>query len=149
MPEYMETTVDKFTFKVAVDRYYSEQGIWALRVGKVVRIGLSDYMQQRSGDIAFADIQPVGTELEANDDAAEIETIKVDATVASPVRGSVIAVNPKMEMEPEVINQDPYGEGWLCEIEPANWETDLEKLLKPEEYFIVMKAEAEEEAKNL
>ena len=145
MPEFMETTVDKFTFKVAVDRYYSEQGIWVLRVGKVVRIGLSDYVQQRSGDIAFADVQPVGTLLGADGDAAEIETIKVDTTVASPVRGSVIAVNPKMEMEPEVINQDPYGEGWLCEIEPTDWETDLEKLLKPEAYFSVMKAEAEEE----
>jgi len=149
MPEFMETTVDKFTFKVATDRYYSEQGIWALRTGKVIRIGLSDYLQQRSGDIAFADVQPAGTQLEAGGDVAEIETIKVDTTVASPVSGSIVTVNPKMELEPEVINQDPYGEGWLCEIEPMNWEADLEKLLEPKAYFIVMKKEAEEEAKNL
>ncbi len=149
MPEYMETTVDKFTFKVAVDRCYNEQGVWALKVGEVVRIGLSDYLQQRSGDVAFADVQPVGTELKIDDDAAEIETIKVNATAASPVRGRVVTVNPKMEMEPEVINQDPYGEGWLCEIEPTDWEADSAKLLKPEAYFSVMKTEAEEEAQNL
>jgi len=149
MPEFMETTVDKFTFKVATDRYYSEQGIWALKAGKVIRIGLSDYLQQRSGDIAFADVQPAGTQLEVDGAVAEIETIKVDTTVASPVSGSIVTINPKMELEPEVINQDPYGEGWLCEIEPANWEADLEKLLEPKAYFIVMKAEAEEEAKNL
>mgnify|MGYP000211826602 CR=1 FL=1 len=61
MPEFLEVTVDKFTFKVATDRVYSREGVWALAEGNRVRIGLSDFLQQRSGDIAFAEIKPAGT----------------------------------------------------------------------------------------
>ena len=65
MPDFLETTVDKFTFKVAVDRFYNEEGVWAKEENGRVRIGLSDFLQQRSGDVAFAEIKPVGTALAA------------------------------------------------------------------------------------
>lgn len=147
MSDLMETKVDKFTFKVATDRFYTTEGIWALADGSVVRIGLSDFVQQRSGDIAFADVKPEGTVLEAGDDAAAIETIKVNVDIASPVGGKIVRVNPLMETAPETINQDPFGEGWLCEIEAADWETDRLKLLDAAAYFVQMKQEAENEAK--
>jgi hypothetical protein len=67
----------------------------------------------------------------------------------SPVAGTVIEVNPGMDMEPEVINQDPYGEGWLAIIEAADWPADKAKLLDPQAYFNHMVAEAGEEVKNL
>ena len=60
MPDYLETTVDKFTFKIATDRLYSTEGVWAKAEGKMVRVGLSDFVQQRSGDVAFAEVKPVG-----------------------------------------------------------------------------------------
>ena len=145
MPEFMETKVDKFTFRVAVDRYYNSEGVWALSNGDVIRVGLSDFLQQRSGDIAFAEVKPVGTELAFNDEAASIETIKVNITLSSPVSGKVIRINPQLEASPEVINQDPYGEGWLCEIEVKDWESDRSKLLPAEVYFVKMKNEAEQE----
>jgi glycine cleavage system H lipoate-binding protein len=63
MPEFLEVTVDKFTFKVATDRFYTREGLWVLPVADRVRVGLSDFLQQRSGDIAFAEIKPVGTAL--------------------------------------------------------------------------------------
>ncbi len=61
MPEFLETTVDKFIFKVATDRYYSSEGLWALAEGNRIRIGLSDFLQQRSGDVAFAEVKPPDT----------------------------------------------------------------------------------------
>ncbi len=150
MPEYLEATVDKFTFRVATERAYNGEGVWALAEGDSrVRIGLSDFLQQRSGDVAFAEVQPEGTALAAGDEVAVIETIKVNIGLSSPVSGTVVAVNPAMDMEPEVINADPYGEGWLAVIEASDWEADRASLLSPEQYFAIMKRDAEEEAGNL
>ena len=122
MPDYLELTVDKFTFRVAADIFYSPEGVWAKPEGRYVRIGLSDYLQQRSGDIAFVEIMPVGTELASGDEIAVIETIKVNISLGSPVSGKVAEVNPDMEMAPEVINKDPYGKGWIAIVEASNWE---------------------------
>ena len=149
MSQFLEITVDKFTFKVAADRLYTREGVWAQVEGNRVRIGLSDFSQQRSGDIAFAEVKPVGTAVAVGDEVAAIETIKVNVILGSPVNGKVIEVNPDMELKPEVINQDPYGAGWLAAIEATDWDTDRAQLLDPQAYFVVMKAEAEEEAKKL
>ncbi len=155
MPEFLETTVDKFTFKVATDRFYTREGVWAFPLpegeglGVRVQIGLSDFLQQRSGDIAFAELKPVGTAVVPGDEVAAIETIKVNVALDSPVNGTVIEVNPDIELKPEAINQDPYGAGWLATIEATDWEADRAQLLDPQAYFVVMKAEAEEEAKKL
>jgi len=149
MPEFLETQVDKFIFKVARDRYYTNEGVWAQADGNRVRMGLSDFLQQRSGDVAFADVIPEGSTLHAGDEIASIETIKVNISLASPVSGKIVEVNPGMETAPEAINQDPYGAGWLAVIEAADWEAERANLLDPQAYFIQMKAEAEEEAKKL
>jgi glycine cleavage system H protein len=148
MPEYLETTVDKFTFKVAMDRYYSAEGIWTLVEGDRLRIGMTDFLQQRSGDIAFAEVKPEGTALGAGDEVAVIETIKVNVSLTSPVSGTVVEVNPAMELSPEVINQDPYGDGWLVVIEASDWPKDRDNLLEPQAYFELMKGQAEEEARQ-
>src|SRR4030067_520934 len=129
MPDFLETTVDKFIFKVATDRYYNDEGVWAQVQGNRVRIGLSDFLQQRSGDVAFAEIKPEGTQLAVGDEVAVIETIKVNISLTSLVSGRIVEVNPAMEMTPELINNDPYGEGWLAVIEAADWETDRVHLL--------------------
>jgi len=147
--EFLETTVDKFIFRVATDRLYSSEGVWAKEENGHVRIGLSDFVQQRSGDVAFAEIKPIGTSLASGDELAVIETIKVNITFTSPVTGKVVEINPAMAEAPEAINQDPYGEGWLVLIEVLDWDTDRAHLMNPEDYFIRMKGEAEEEAKKL
>ena len=149
MPEFIQTTVDKFTFKVATDRLYNSEGIWVKEEDGKLRVGVSDFIQQRSGDIAFADVQPVGTELEPGDLLANIETIKVDMELASPISGIILEINPAMDDAPEAINQDPYGAGWILVVEPSNWAAVRDQLLEPETYFELMKAEAEEEAKKL
>ncbi len=154
MPEVLETTVDKFVFRVVTDRYYSSEGVWVAPLplgegaGVRVRIGLSDFLQQRSGDVAFAEVKPEGTVLAAGDEVAVIETIKVNISLAAPVSGKVVEVNPAMATAPEAINKDPYGEGWLAVIEPRDWETDRACLLDAQAYFALMKGQAEEESKK-
>jgi glycine cleavage system H protein len=149
MTEFLETTVDKFKFRVATDRYYNDQGVWAKEEDGNVRIGLSDFVQQRNGDVAFADVKPIETSLVFGDDLAVIETIKVNITFASPASGKVMMVNPAMQDAPEAINQDPYGDGWLAVIKPSVWNIDRALLLDHRAYFARMKKEAEEEAKKL
>jgi glycine cleavage system H protein len=145
MTDYLEFQVDKFVFKVAADRLYSDEGVWAKLENQNVRVGISDYLQQRSGDVAFAEIKQAGTIVAVGDELAVIETIKVNISLTSPVAGKVIEVNPAMETAPEAINQDSYGAGWLVVIEPTEWETNLKRLLDPHAYFAKIKHEAEQE----
>jgi glycine cleavage system H protein len=147
MPEFLETTVDKFTFKVATDRFYTREGVWALAEGNRVRLGLSDFLQQRSGDIAFAEIKPIGTALTTG--------TNLHRSNDQGQRGVDFAgerqrdqVNPEMDTAPEAINQDPYGAGWLAVIAASDWETDRSQLLNAAAYFDVVKREAEEEMKK-
>ena len=148
MTEYLETNVDKFIFRVATDRFYNDEGVWAKEENGLVRIGLSDFVQQRSGDVAFAEIKTAGTALAFGDDVATIETIKVNIIFTSPAAGKVVEVNPAMDEAPEAINQDPYGAGWLAVIEATGWETERTMLLDAQAYFTKMKVEAEQEGKK-
>lgn len=149
MPEYLEKTVDKFTFRVATDRLYSSEGMWVSLVqpgapGRV-RIGLTDFMQQRSGDVAFVSVKVPGTRLSAGDDFTEMETIKVNLSLPAPVGGTVVEVNEALELTPEVVNRDPYGNGWLAVVETASWEADRARLLDPGAYFSLMQSQVEQE----
>ena len=143
--EFLETTVDKFVFRVRRDCWYSQRGVWVHLEDGSARVGVSDYLQQASGDVAFVDVRPAGTVLEAGEELASIETIKVILTVESPISGTVRQVNEALEQSPELINQDPYGDGWLAVVEPRDWEADRASLRDAERYLEVMRAQALEE----
>ena len=144
MSVFQELKVDKFTFRIAPDRYYSAEGAWAMPEGQLVRIGLSDFLQQRSGDVAFAEVKPVGTPLAFGEEVAVIETIKVNISLGSPVSGMVVEVNPGMEASPEAINLDPYGAGWLALVDASDWEADRLRLMDADAYLERMKKQAQE-----
>jgi len=148
MTDYLEYTLDKFTFKVATDCSYTPEGVWAKADGGQVIVGVSDFFQQRNGDVAFAEVWEVGTTVSVDDEFANIETIKVDVELPCPVSGKITAVNETLELEAEVINQDPYGAGWIAMIEAADWATDQAKLMTPEVYYEHMKVQAQEEAES-
>ncbi len=150
MPEFLRTTLDKFTFRVATDRLYTTEGVWILLGPEVsrVRLGVTDYTQQHNGDVAFVNVEPTGTLVHEGDGFAEVETMKVTIELASPVNGTVVRVNEALTRKPELVNEDPYGEGWLADVETTNWETDRAKLLDGQTYLGVMQAQAEEELKS-
>ena len=149
MPEYLEATVDKFIFRVANDRLYSAEGVWAIAEGSRVRVGLTDYLQQRNGDVAFVHPKPVGTKLAVGDEFAELETIKTTISFFAPIRGTLVEVNADLEANPEAINEEPYGKGWLAVIEATDWVADSAELLGPPAYLSAMRSQAEEESKGL
>jgi glycine cleavage system H protein len=145
--EMLELAVDKFTFRVLSGSYYNDAGIWVQKEGSLVRLGLSDFGQQRSGDVAFVEVKPVGAALRLGDEFASVETIKVNLSLPSPVTGKIVEVNPALQDAPELINQDPYGKGWLAVVELTDWEGDRAKLLDADAYYALIKTQAEEEVK--
>jgi glycine cleavage system H protein len=159
MPDYLEAAVDKFIFRVATDRLYTPEGVWALAEGNLaegdlaegdrIRVGMTDFLQQRSGDVAFAEVRSAGRAVATGDEVALIETIKANVEVLSPVGGAIVEGNPALATTPELINQDPYGDGWLVVVEASDWPKDRDALLDPQAYFELMKGQAEEEAQKL
>ncbi len=148
MTEYLEISIDKFKFRVDTSCFYNSEGIWVRVDRNRARLGISDYLQQRSGDIAFVEIKPEGIILSVGDEFSSIETIKVNISLSSPVTGKVVQVNQVLATTPEIINEDPFGEGWLCEVELSNWEEDRTRILDASTYLEKMKREAEEESKS-
>jgi len=148
MPGYLELKVDKFTFRIATDRWYNAEGVWAKWEGTQVHIGISDYLQQRSGDMAFAEIKPPGTQVNQGEEVAVIETIKVNISLLSPVSGKVMFVNEAMATTPEIINQDPYGEGWLAIISVVDFPVQVKQLLDASSYYEKIRREATQESRS-
>ncbi|NJD58232.1 MAG: glycine cleavage system protein H [Anaerolineae bacterium] len=145
-PDSYIFTVDKFTFTIPTDRLYSTDGLWVRQEGHHFWVGISDYLQRRSGDIAFAEVKPEGSVVRGGDELAAVETIKVTISLPAPIPGKVIQVNPMMGSHPEIINENPYGEGWLVLMESLDEEPILESLLEPLAYYQKVKREAEQEA---
>jgi len=149
MQEYLETTIDKFVFRVATDCLYSQDGVWVCPLqgggNRRVRLGITDYLQQRSGDVAFVHVKPVGTQVALGDELAEVETIKANVGLFAPLAGKVVEVNPALEPAPETVNQDPYGKGWLAVLEAVNWQSDRAELLDPQAYLALVRSQAQEE----
>ena len=145
MTDFLETTVDKFIFRVATDRLYTSEGLWAQRNGDTVRLGVSDYFQQHNGDMAFVNLPPVGSELKYGEEIASVETIKVNISLPCPVSGTLVKINEVLFAKPELVNEDPYERGWLCDVKLTRWSEEQQNLLTPDDYFILMKKQAEEE----
>jgi glycine cleavage system H protein len=101
------------------DLRYSPEHEWVRSEGTKVRVGITDYAQDALGDIVFVDLPAVGSEVEAGAQLGEVESTKSVSEIYSPLGGIVVAVNDALTAAPERINQDPYGEGWLCELELA------------------------------
>jgi glycine cleavage system H protein len=143
--DFVEITVDKFIFKAAVDRLYSRDGVWVLEESGPVRLGITDYEQQRNGDAAFVHVKPAGTKLKPGDEWAEIETIKATVSFASPLAGTIVETNGLLASSPEIVNQEPYGSGWMAVIEPADWSESRKTLLEAAAYQAMVKTQAEQE----
>jgi glycine cleavage system H protein len=146
MIEFLETSFDKFIFKVKVGNFYSENDYWVDIGGRLATVGVTDYLQKSSGDVAFIEPVPPGMEVQAGDKLGELETMKVTLDLQSPVSGRVVEVNEELEAHPEMINNDPYGSGWICRIELSDPEDEMNRLLPAEAYMELMKGKIEREA---
>ncbi|MGH9044519.1 MAG: glycine cleavage system protein GcvH [Acidimicrobiales bacterium] len=112
---------------------YSTDHEWARQEGETVRIGITDYAQDALGDVVFVDLPQIGKVLEAGALLGEVESTKSVSEIYAPISGTVVAVNTELVASPERINGDPYGEGWLCALSPAEGDS-LASLLDAEAY---------------
>ena len=102
------------------DLRYSTDHEWARAGDGRVRVGITDYAQDALGDVVFVDLPQVGKVVSAGDVLGEVESTKSVSEVYAPVAGTVVSVNDALSGAPEKLNQDPYGDGWLCEIEASD-----------------------------
>jgi glycine cleavage system H protein len=143
--DILELTVDKFLFRFPADLFYSEAGAWVRFEGQNARIGLSDYTQQRNGDVAFAEPKEAGTRVVTGEEVAVVETIKVNLSIPSPVGGKVVEVNGDLLNSPELVNQDPYGKGWLAVLKIEDEEQARRGLKTAAEFLAMSKVQAKAE----
>ena len=116
---------------------YSKDHEWVRREGGDAVVGVTDYAQHELGDVVFVDLPAVGKQLKKGDPAANIESVKAVSDVYSPVTGKVTEGNSRLADNPELVNQDPFGDGWIFKvsIEQASELDELMDLKKYEEYL--------------
>ena len=112
---------------------YAENHEWIRTDDSMVTMGISDYAQDALGDIVFVELPEVGRQVTAGDPIAEVESTKSVSDVYAPVSGTVVEVNTALEDSPELVNSDPFGEGWFAVIE-ANDLSELDKLMDVDAY---------------
>ena len=118
---------------VPEDRRYTADHEWALVEGGRVRIGITDYAQDALGDVVFVQLPAVGTVVEPGGACSEVESTKSVSDIYAPVAGTVVEVNAELAEAPQRLNEDPYGAGWICLIEPAG-PAALDTLLDADAY---------------
>jgi glycine cleavage system H protein len=112
---------------------FSEDHVWVLEMGQTVRIGLSDYAQEQLGEIITATLGEVGRFLERGESFGEVESQKTVVEIASPITGTIRAVNEAMVEDPTLVNVDPYGKGWFVEVDLDDPE-ELDRLMNFDDY---------------
>lgn len=119
--------------KFPEELFYTKTHEWARRDANRVRVGITEYAQQEISDVVFVELPKVNTAVQREKGVAVVESVKAAFDIYAPVSGTVVKVNSTLESDPAMINKDPYGNGWLFEIEmkdPSEWE----RLLKAEQY---------------
>ena len=102
--------------QVPEDLSYTVQHEWVRITNGVARIGITDYAQDALGDVVFVGVPSVGAKVSAEQSFTEVESTKSVSDIYAPVSGSISAVNDQLSAQPELLNKDPYGSGWICEI---------------------------------
>jgi glycine cleavage system H protein len=112
---------------------YTKEHEWAGMKDEVAVIGITDYAQGELGDIVFVELPAIGKKTVQTKSCASIEAVKAVSDLYAPLTGEVVEVNRELETSPQLLNQDPYGKGWILKIKPAD-KGDLDKLLSADDY---------------
>lgn len=115
------------------DLYYSEEHEWVRIDDDIATIGITDFAQDALGDIVYVDLPAVGDTIDAGSVIGELESTKSVSEIFAPIAGEIVARNDALDAGPEVVNSDPYGEGWLVKVRPSD-ENPVEGLLESEAY---------------
>lgn len=116
------------------DLKYTKDHEWARVEGDVVYVGITDFAQSELGEIVYVDVATEGEALGAEDVFGSIEAVKTVSDLMLPIEAEVLELNPELEEHPELVNEDPYGKGWIVKVKPANLE-DVDGLLSADDYL--------------
>jgi glycine cleavage system H protein len=145
--DYLEVAHDKFVFKIPATGFvFNENDVWAQlsACGRRARIGISDFAQQQLTDITFVGLPAIGAEVQQFGEAGYVESAKATLELVCPVSGRVVAVNTTVSETSELVNQEPYGAGWIAELELMDFSADRELLLDGAGYAEVVRGKAAE-----
>ena len=124
------------------DLSYTKEHEWARSLdGDTVRVGITDYAQDQLGDIVFVDLPQVGDTFEKGGEFGTVESVKAVSEVYMPISGEIIAVNTALDDSPELMNTDPYGDGWIIEIKPGDL-SELDELMANDAYLEMLQEES-------
>jgi glycine cleavage system H protein len=115
------------------DSKYAKSHEYVHMEGAVGTVGITDYAQKELGDVVFVELPQVGTQLEAGDELGSIESVKAVSELFAPVSGEVVEINEALAEKPELVNTDPYGDGWMIRIRVSDT-SELDDLMNAEEY---------------
>ena len=120
------------------DLSYAEDHEWILKNDDTVKIGISDYAQDQLGDIVFVELPEVGDTFNKGDEFGTVESVKAVSELYMPISGEIMGINKSLEDSPELVNTDPYENGWMIEIQPGNPQ-ELDVLLDRNAYIEILK----------
>lgn len=124
------------------DLSYTKEHEWVRNPdGDTVRVGITDYAQDQLGDIVFVDLPQVGDTFKQEEELTTVESVKAVSEVYMPISGEIMRVNAALEDSPELLNTDPYGEGWIVEIKPDDL-SELDGLMSREAYIEMLQEES-------
>ncbi|WP_447968065.1 glycine cleavage system protein GcvH [Nitrospira sp. M1] len=123
------------------DLRFHKEHEWIRVDGQQATIGISNFAQDALGDVVFIEVPKVGTVFEVEQELGEIESTKATSTIYTPVSGKVLQVNEELDEHPELINKDPYGQGWIAVLELTT-PSEIEQLMTPEQYDEFLKSQA-------
>lgn len=123
------------------DNYYAKSHEYVHLEGEVGTVGITDYAQKELGDVVFVELPKVGTQLEYGEELGSIESVKAVSELFAPVSGEVIEVNEALATKPDLVNTDPFGDGWMIKVKLSD-STELDALMGAEEYEEYVEKEA-------
>ena len=116
-------------FEVPENLCYHKEYLWAKKENGKIKIGMIDFAQKQLNDIVYVELPSVGDTITQNEPFGTLESVKAVSDLIAPVSGTIDAVNEELESKPELLNEDPYGEGWILTITPSNLDDELKTLL--------------------
>lgn len=127
--------------KTPAELKYAPSHEWVRVEGDIATVGITDHAQEALGDLVYVELPEVGDKVAAQDEAGVVESVKAASDIYAPVSGEIIAINEALSDSPEIINSDPYHDGWMYKIRMSD-EAELQDLLSAEDYDAKVEAEA-------
>ena len=126
-------------YEIREDLRYTKEHEWVTVDGEKCRVGVTDYAQKSLHEVVYVDLPQVGKQLKQSEVFGTVESVKAVSELYSPISGEITERNEKLVQSPELVNQDPYGEGWIAVVKPSHLEVDTKALLTAESYASYLK----------